>query len=38
MEKNKIIDPYEGFIRGNLFENLYDPYKNYKPQNFIVNF
>lgn len=32
MSKNKILEPYEGFIKGNLFENLYDPYKNYKPQ------
>lgn len=26
-----VDDPYLGFIRGNLFKNLYDPYKNYKP-------
>lgn len=32
MTKNKTIEPYEGLIRGNLFESLYDPYKNYKPQ------
>ncbi len=25
-------DPYTGFIRGNMFSGLYDPYKNYKPQ------
>lgn len=25
------IDPTKGWIRGNLFKNLYDPYKNYKP-------
>lgn len=34
IENNKKITlygPYEGFIRGNLFNNLYDPYKNYKP-------
>ncbi len=30
---NQILDPKEGFIRGNLFNNLYDPYKNYKPAN-----
>ncbi|HPE14924.1 MAG TPA: spore coat protein CotJB [Bacilli bacterium] len=23
------IDPYAGFMKGNLFNNLYDPYKNY---------
>jgi len=32
MSKDKPIEPYEGWIRGNLFENLYDPYKNYRPQ------
>lgn len=27
-EKNQnLYDPYNGFIRGNLFKNLYDPYK-----------
>ena len=25
-----LADPKEGFLRGNLFNNLYDPYKNYK--------
>lgn len=29
---NQILEPYEGLIRGNLFANLYDPYKNYKVQ------
>lgn len=24
-------DPYQGFIKGNLFSNLYDSYKNYTP-------
>ena len=27
----KFFNPYEGFIRGNMFPNLYDPYKNEKP-------
>lgn len=26
-----ITTPEVGFIRGNMFDNLYDPYKNYKP-------
>lgn len=30
---NSTIGPYEGFIRGNLFDDLYDPYKNYKATN-----
>jgi len=25
------VEPYLGFIRGNLFQNLYDSYKNYQP-------
>ena len=29
---NTITAPNIGFIRGNLFNNLYDPYKNLKPQ------
>lgn len=27
--KDTTIDPIEGFNRGNMFENLYSPYKNY---------
>lgn len=32
IDKNNpnLVDPKEGFLRGNLFANLYDPYKNYK--------
>ena len=29
---NNILDTKLGFKRGNLFNNLYDEYKNYKPQ------
>lgn len=28
-----LFSPYEGFSKGNLFRDLYDPYKNYKPVN-----
>lgn len=31
MKKDMPIDPKEGWMRGNLFANLYDQYKNYKP-------
>lgn len=31
-QSSQILDPYQGFIRGNLFHNLYDSYKNYKPR------
>jgi len=30
--KEEILTPEEGFIIGNMFYNLYQPYKNYKPQ------
>ena len=26
-----LVNPNEGYIRGNIFSNLYDQYKNYKP-------
>ena len=28
---SSVLEPYQGFIRGNMFANLYDGYKNYKP-------
>ena len=31
MDNTNLIEPKEGFLRGNLFNNLYDPYKNYMP-------
>ena len=27
-----LTDPYTGFIRGNMYSNLYDQYKNYTPK------
>ena len=30
-DNNNLFDPYNAFIRGNLFKNLYDPYKNNEP-------
>lgn len=29
---NGLAEPYTGFTRGNMFDNLYDEYKNYRPQ------
>lgn len=29
--QNKTLDPTQGWLRGNLFANQYEPYKNYKP-------
>lgn len=34
---NDILDSQMGFKRGNLFNSLYDEYKNYKPQELKVN-
>ncbi len=31
-KNNEFLKPYEGFIRGNIFKNLYDQYKNYTPK------
>lgn len=28
---SNLYSPYEGFTKGNMFRNLYDPFKNYKP-------
>lgn len=30
-------NPYEGFIRGNMFDDLYEPYKDYKIRNIEPN-
>lgn len=32
-EENTLFNPYQGFIRGNLFPDLYNFYKNPKPYN-----
>lgn len=37
MNSQEIVQPYLGLVRGNLFNNLYDPYKNYKAQEINVN-
>ncbi len=33
---NNLESPYEGYLRGNLFKNLYDEYKNYKPRKIMI--
>lgn len=30
-DKDQLVEPYEGLVKGNLFANLYDPYKKYRP-------
>lgn len=38
MTNNKdLASPYEGYIRGNLFNNLYKQYKNYRPKRLAPN-
>ena len=32
---NNLYGPYEGFVKGNLFNYLYDPYKNYTPMRLV---
>lgn len=32
-----LYEPLEGYARGNLFKDLYDPYKNYRPQRISIN-
>ena len=32
-QKDNLYDPYQGFIRGNMFKDLYDPYKLNNPYN-----
>jgi len=32
-----LAQPYEGYIRGNMFNNLYQQYKNYRPAKLVPN-
>ncbi len=32
IQNKSLSEPYTGFIRGNMFNNLYNEYRNYKPQ------
>ena len=34
---NDLYSPYEGYVKGNLFRNLYNQYKNYRPYKIPVN-
>lgn len=34
---SQLYEPYEGYMKGNLFKNLYKEYKNYKPARLIPN-
>lgn len=37
LEKSSILEPYEGFLKGNIFKNIYDQYKNYSPMKLSPN-
>lgn len=37
INKQSLASQYEGFIRGNLYNNLYQQYKNYSPQRLLPN-
>ena len=34
---NTLFGTYEGYIKGNMFKNLYQQYKNYKPVNISIS-
>ncbi len=36
-DNNNLFNPYEAYMKGNLFKNLYNEYKNYKPSKLIPN-
>lgn len=36
MNNQNLFNPKEGFIKGNMFSNLYSEYKNYKPKELVV--
>lgn len=37
LDSLNLYEPLEGYTRGNLFKDLYDPYKNYRPQRVSIN-
>lgn len=37
MNPSVLETPYEGYIKGNMFKNLYVPYKNFKPYRLVPN-
>lgn len=36
-ESNSILNPYDGYLKGNVFKNIYNQYKNYVPVKLIPN-
>ena len=37
MNNNNLYTPNEGYMKGNMFKNLYDPFKNYTPARLTAN-
>jgi len=37
MSNQNLATPSQGYMQGNLFNNLYEPYKNYRPMRLIPN-
>ncbi len=37
MNNQNLANPLQGYIQGNLFNNLYTPYKNYRPMRLVPN-
>ena len=37
MNNHNILGSYDGYIKGNMYKDLYDQYKNYKPAKLIPN-
>ena len=35
-KKNNLLEPKEGLILGNMFFDMYEPYKNYKPRELVT--
>ena len=35
-KKNNLLEPKEGLILGNMFFDMYEPYKNYKPRELVA--
>ena len=36
-KQDGLLEPKEGLILGNIFFNMYEPYKNYKPRELVVS-
>lgn len=37
LNNSPILEPYEGFLKGNIFKNIYDQFKNFIPSKIVPN-